>query len=178
VPHDENLTAERPSFVTHLECSGTGERYPLFTLDPAPLPFDRETTAPMGCLPGDFNEDGLTDVGAVGFDGSVYWWAGNGDATFAAQQSLLSGTPLSGYAEARSGDFNNDGRTDVVALDAGKKLWWWAGNGSGGLLAAQQLASGVSDVFVNGIQVLKDGDHTGATPGKAVFGAGYKEPNP
>jgi N-acyl-D-amino-acid deacylase len=41
-----------------------------------------------------------------------------------------------------------------------------------------QLASGVSDVFVNGIQVLKDGNHTGATPGKAVFGAGYKEPNP
>jgi threonine synthase len=26
--HDENLTAERPSFVTHLECSATGERYP------------------------------------------------------------------------------------------------------------------------------------------------------
>ena len=25
--HDENLTAERPSFVTHLECSATGERY-------------------------------------------------------------------------------------------------------------------------------------------------------
>ena len=25
--HDENLTAERPSFITHLECSATGERY-------------------------------------------------------------------------------------------------------------------------------------------------------
>jgi threonine synthase len=25
---DENLTVERPSFVTHLECSATGERYP------------------------------------------------------------------------------------------------------------------------------------------------------
>ena len=24
---DENLTAERPSFATHLECSATGERY-------------------------------------------------------------------------------------------------------------------------------------------------------
>jgi len=38
-----------------------------------------------------------------------------------------------------------------------------------------QLATGVSDVFVNGIQVLKDGSHTGATPGRAVFGPGYKE---
>ena len=38
-----------------------------------------------------------------------------------------------------------------------------------------QLATGVSDVFVNGIQVLNDGSHTGATPGRAVFGPGYKE---
>jgi threonine synthase len=27
VPHDENLTAERPTFVTHLECAFTGERH-------------------------------------------------------------------------------------------------------------------------------------------------------
>src|SRR5437870_4068772 len=25
---DNNLTTERPTFVTHLECSATGERYP------------------------------------------------------------------------------------------------------------------------------------------------------
>ena len=37
-----------------------------------------------------------------------------------------------------------------------------------------QLASGVSDVWVNGVQVLKDGVHTGATPGRAVYGPGYK----
>lgn len=41
-----------------------------------------------------------------------------------------------------------------------------------------QLASGVSDVFVNGVRVLKDGRHTGATPGRAVFGPGYKENTP
>jgi threonine synthase len=28
VRHDENLTTERPTFVTHLECADTGERYP------------------------------------------------------------------------------------------------------------------------------------------------------
>ena len=37
-----------------------------------------------------------------------------------------------------------------------------------------QLATGVNDVFVNGVQVLKDGKHTGAKPGQAVFGPGYK----
>jgi N-acyl-D-amino-acid deacylase len=36
-----------------------------------------------------------------------------------------------------------------------------------------QLASGVSDVFVNGIQVLKNGKHTGAKPGTAVYGPGF-----
>jgi N-acyl-D-amino-acid deacylase len=37
----------------------------------------------------------------------------------------------------------------------------------------QQLASGVDDVFINGIQVLKDGKHTGAKPGRFVRGPGW-----
>jgi N-acyl-D-amino-acid deacylase len=37
----------------------------------------------------------------------------------------------------------------------------------------QQYASGVSDVFVNGVQVLRDGKHTGATPGRVVRGPGW-----
>jgi N-acyl-D-amino-acid deacylase len=32
-----------------------------------------------------------------------------------------------------------------------------------------QLATGVSDVFVNGVRVLKDSVHTGAKPGRAIF---------
>jgi N-acyl-D-amino-acid deacylase len=31
-----------------------------------------------------------------------------------------------------------------------------------------QLATGVEHVFVNGVQVLDDGEHTGAMPGRAV----------
>ena len=30
--HNENLTAERPTFVTHLECAYTGEHYPADTV--------------------------------------------------------------------------------------------------------------------------------------------------
>jgi len=37
-----------------------------------------------------------------------------------------------------------------------------------------QYASGVSDVFVNGVQVLRDGEHTGATPGQVVRGPGWR----
>ena len=36
-----------------------------------------------------------------------------------------------------------------------------------------QYATGVVHVFVNGVQVLKEGDHTGAQPGRFVKGPGY-----
>jgi len=38
-----------------------------------------------------------------------------------------------------------------------------------------QLATGMVHVFVNGEQVLKDGEHTGAMPGRVVRGPGYKK---
>ncbi|UCH62324.1 MAG: D-aminoacylase [Fidelibacterota bacterium] len=40
-----------------------------------------------------------------------------------------------------------------------------------------QYATGVIHVFVNGEQVLKDGEHTGATPGRFVRGPGWRPEN-
>jgi N-acyl-D-amino-acid deacylase len=40
-----------------------------------------------------------------------------------------------------------------------------------------QLATGVIHLFVNGEQVLKDGEHTGALPGRVVRGPGYRGAN-
>jgi hypothetical protein len=45
---------------------GTGMRYAPFALDAGGL-YRRETMAPMGCLPGDMNEDGSMDI-------LVYYW--------------------------------------------------------------------------------------------------------
>ena len=39
-----------------------------------------------------------------------------------------------------------------------------------------QLSTGMIHVFVNGVQVLKNGKHTGAKPGRVVRGPGYKKP--
>jgi len=36
-----------------------------------------------------------------------------------------------------------------------------------------QYSTGVRDVFVNGVQVLRSGEHTGATPGRVVRGPGW-----
>jgi N-acyl-D-amino-acid deacylase len=37
----------------------------------------------------------------------------------------------------------------------------------------QQFATGISDVYVNGVLVLRDGAHTYATPGRFIMGPGY-----
>ena len=37
-----------------------------------------------------------------------------------------------------------------------------------------QFATGMVHVFVNGVQVLRDGEHTGATPGRFVRGKGWR----
>jgi len=37
-----------------------------------------------------------------------------------------------------------------------------------------QYSTGVSHVFVNGVQVLRDGEHTGAKPGRFVRGPGWR----
>jgi len=36
-----------------------------------------------------------------------------------------------------------------------------------------QLATGVRHVFVNGVRVIRDGEHTGSTPGRVVRGPGW-----
>ena len=40
----------------------------------------------------------------------------------------------------------------------------------------KQLSVGVRDVWVNGVQVIRDGQHTGAKPGRALRGPGYRTP--
>lgn len=67
LPNDLVHVDPRTDRVTVAPVPGTAPRYPLFTLDPAPLPYAAASTAPMGALVGDFNEDGWSDV-------LVYFW--------------------------------------------------------------------------------------------------------
>ncbi|MFE2425842.1 FG-GAP-like repeat-containing protein [Streptomyces sp. NPDC059373] len=132
---------------------------------------------------GDFNADGLTDVVGLGFDGHLWWWPGNGDGTFGARQNLWPDTSFSGYTAVPTGDFNADGNTDVAGIDATGTLWWWAGNGNGGLSAARQLAAGTSfasytrsftgDVNADGHTDLVALDSSGAAHWWPGDGAGH-----
>jgi hypothetical protein len=64
---DVCLVDPRTNTVTVSPAPTSGRRFRPFALSPAPLPYSRTTMAPMGCLPGDFAENGKTDF-------LVYYW--------------------------------------------------------------------------------------------------------
>jgi hypothetical protein len=68
LPNDLIYVDPRTDQVIVAPAPGTRDRYPPFDLNLAPqLPFRSSTMAPMGCLVGDFNEDGRSDI-------LVYYW--------------------------------------------------------------------------------------------------------
>jgi hypothetical protein len=101
---------------------GSGPRYATFVLDPAPLSYDRRTMAPMGCLPGDLNEDGAADL--LGY----YW--GRPPIAFLQRAALGAPAPLASglfrpqevvpYSQAwfsnaaTRADFDGDGHVDLA----------------------------------------------------------------
>jgi hypothetical protein len=67
MPNDLCITDPRIDQVVVTPAPGAkSDRYAPFALDPRPLPLNPHI-APMGCLPGDFNEDGRIDL-------MVYYW--------------------------------------------------------------------------------------------------------
>lgn len=101
---------------------GTGERFALFTLDPGTLPYVPATMAPMGCLPGDFNEDGMIDL-------LVYYW-GRPPILFLRRGGAAAASPLGAASfravevapgggrwytnAATSADVDGDGHLDLI----------------------------------------------------------------
>src|SRR6185503_7495729 len=82
LPNDACYVDTRIDRVIVAPVPGTPARYQPFSLDPITLPYDKATMAPMGCLPGDFNEDGLEDVLA-------YYW-GRTPVAFIKNKTPLS----------------------------------------------------------------------------------------
>jgi N-acyl-D-amino-acid deacylase len=78
----------------------------------------------------------------------------------------LSGFPATNLGLDRRGFLKEGFFADVVVFDPATV----ADRATYG--KPHQYALGVRDVFVNGVQVLKDGDHTGALPGRALKGRG------
>ena len=81
----------------------------------------------------------------------------------------LTSLPASNLGLERRGFLTPGYFADIVVLDPGQI------RDHATFEAPHQYSTGVLHVFVNGTQVLRDGEHTGATPGRVVRGAGWVE---
>jgi N-acyl-D-amino-acid deacylase len=81
----------------------------------------------------------------------------------------LSGLPAQNLKLDRRGLLKEGYYADVVVFDP------YTIQDHATFIEPHQYATGMVHVFVNGEQVLKNGEHTGATPGRVVRGPGWTE---
>lgn len=109
--------------------------------------------------PGDFNGDGKSDVLARASSGGALWlYPGNGSGGLNARVQVGWGWDVM-TAILSPGDFNGDGKSDVLARDSGGNLWLYPGDGAGGWKTRSQVGWGwnVMNVIVSGRDFTGDG---------------------
>jgi enediyne biosynthesis protein E4 len=116
LPNDLCYVDVRTDQVIVAPVPGTGQRYAPFALDAGSL-YRRDTMAPMGCLPGDMNEDGRIDL-------LVYYWGRTpiaflrrGSAMNAASYEPVEIVPGGErwYTNAATfADLDGDGHADLI----------------------------------------------------------------
>ncbi|MGZ8525487.1 MAG: N-acyl-D-amino-acid deacylase family protein, partial [Chitinophagaceae bacterium] len=82
----------------------------------------------------------------------------------------LTKLPATNLKLRKRGELKAGNYADIVIFDPAKV------KDNATFQKPHQYAEGMIHVFVNGTQVLKDGEHTGARPGRFVKGPGYKTP--
>ncbi|MDL4776722.1 FG-GAP repeat domain-containing protein [Actinomadura xylanilytica] len=114
---DVCLVDPRDDSVTLAPAPGTGRRMPPIRLTPAGLPYDA-TMAPMVCTPGDFNEDGRTDL-------LVSYWGRSpvlflrtpvalGDPGAFTAQELVRPSQVWNTDAVSVADVDGDGHSDII----------------------------------------------------------------
>jgi N-acyl-D-amino-acid deacylase len=82
----------------------------------------------------------------------------------------LSNLPAKNLKIPKRGELKPGNYADIVIFDPAKI------KDNATFEKPHQYSEGMIDVFINGVQVLKDGEHTGNKPGRFVKGPGYKAP--
>lgn len=102
----------------------------------------------------DFTGDGLPDLVVRGANMNLYAYPGNGAGSFGTPVQIGQG--WSGFNALVAGDFNKDGRGDIMARNTAGDLWGYFGTPSG-LTNVQQVGWGWSGFST----ITGGGDHNG-----------------
>ncbi|MEY9853691.1 hypothetical protein ABH923_003369 [Leifsonia sp. EB41] len=101
------------------------------------------TPGPTTEAMGDFNFDGAADVLARTTSGALSLFRGNGSGGWLAPASVPVGAGWNGMTAILSpGDFDGDGRNDILARDSSGALWLYPGDGASGWLPRKLVGSG------------------------------------
>ena len=96
-------------------------------------------------VPRDWNGDGRPDIIARASDGRLLMYRGNGSGGFLQPTAQQIGSGWQDFtALLAPGDWNGDGKQDILGRASDGRLLMYRGNGSGGFLqpTAQQIGSG------------------------------------
>jgi hypothetical protein len=130
--NDVCLVDPRTDRVTIAPVPGTGDRYPMISLEANGLTYNRESMAPMGCIPGDFNEDGRMDL-------FVYYWGR---------------TPIFYFDRAPSAGAPNTERYVARAIRDGDERWFTNAATFADLDGDGHLDLVVGNYFQDGARIL------------------------
>jgi hypothetical protein len=115
--NDVCLVDPRTDTVTVSPVPTTGARYAPFSLTPGPALYDPSRMEPMGCLPGDFDEDGRIDLLAYYWGRTPILFLRRGPTltsdSFAVQELVPGGERWYSNA-ATQADLDGDGHLDLV----------------------------------------------------------------
>ena len=114
---------------------------------------------------GDFNGDGRADVLFQNNDGSITDWLGRPDGTFTGNGATFSVNAGSQWHVAGTGDFNGDGRGDLLLRNDSGTVNEWLGESNGGFSTNTLVNSNVSSAW----QVVGTGDFNGDGRDDVIF---------
>ncbi|MEL6867989.1 MAG: VCBS repeat-containing protein, partial [Bacteroidota bacterium] len=113
-------------------------------------------------LSGDFNGDGMTDMVHIVNDDYLHVWESKGDGTFTIQNAF----PNNGYSlndndyNFRVGDYNGDGKTDLLHLASNSRAYTWTSKGDGTFAIQLAIPQGSYNINSNNYNYVQ-GDFNG-----------------